>query len=118
MRMWLVDPRIMCRQHLLGEHVELHMLIGSLRKGISVQGYIDDGLVDLLQIQSRHDELVGEMQRRGYNHKSPTKGHKTQVRERYHRNTGSVDKLVNVRELARRCDECLRLQTIGGYECE
>lgn len=118
MRMWLVDPRIMCRQHLLGEHVELHMLIGSLRKGTSVQGYIDDGLVDLLQIKSRHDELVVEMKRRGYNHKSPTKAYKTQVRKRYHRNTGSVDTVANVRELARRCDECLRLQIIGGYECE
>ena len=25
MRMWMVNPRIMCRQHLLGEHVEIHM---------------------------------------------------------------------------------------------
>lgn len=25
MRMWMVDPTIMCRQHLLGEHYELHV---------------------------------------------------------------------------------------------
>ena len=24
MRMWLVDPKFMCNQHLLGEHVEMH----------------------------------------------------------------------------------------------
>ena len=23
MRMWMVNPKIMCRKHLLGEHVEL-----------------------------------------------------------------------------------------------
>jgi Pyrimidine dimer DNA glycosylase len=40
MRMWLVDPRLMCSQHLLGEHVELHMLVGSLnRKKTSMAFY-------------------------------------------------------------------------------
>lgn len=33
MRMWLVPPSHMCRKHLLGEHVELHMLLGTLKKG-------------------------------------------------------------------------------------
>lgn len=30
MRMWMVDPKIMCRKHLLGEHLELHMLAGCI----------------------------------------------------------------------------------------
>jgi hypothetical protein len=30
MRMWMVPPKVMCRKHLLGEHVEIHMLAGSL----------------------------------------------------------------------------------------
>ena len=30
MRMWGVDPKQMCRQHLLGEHVELHMQAGAV----------------------------------------------------------------------------------------
>lgn len=38
MRMWNINPRYMCRKHLLGEHVETHMLVGSLRKEKSVQG--------------------------------------------------------------------------------
>ena len=33
MRMWMLPPAGMCRKHLLGEHVELHMLLGSLRRG-------------------------------------------------------------------------------------
>ena len=36
MRMWLVPPSHMCRKHLLGEHVELHMLLGTLKKGKSI----------------------------------------------------------------------------------
>jgi len=28
--MWMTPPAGMCRKHLLGEHVELHMLLGQL----------------------------------------------------------------------------------------
>jgi hypothetical protein len=65
MRMWLVDPKTMCRNHLLGEHVELHMLAGCLEKKKSIKAYIDKGLVDLGLITKRHDELVSEMKIRG-----------------------------------------------------
>ena len=71
MRMWMVDPAKMCRQHLLGEHVELHMFVGTFRKGVRVEGYLSDNLLEPESIQSRHDELANEMERRGFNHKSP-----------------------------------------------
>ena len=32
MRQWMVDPRLLCRKHLLGEHVENHMFIGTLKR--------------------------------------------------------------------------------------
>jgi hypothetical protein len=28
--MWMVDPRIMCRNHLLGEHAEIHMFVWNI----------------------------------------------------------------------------------------
>lgn len=71
MRMWMVDPAIMCRKHLLGEHVELHMFVGSFKKGISIDGYINNNLLELKEVNNRHDTLADEMVRRGYNHKSP-----------------------------------------------
>jgi hypothetical protein len=43
MRMWMVWPELMCRKHLLGEHVEIHMLLGALNKGHRVQGFINKG---------------------------------------------------------------------------
>ena len=39
MRMWMVDPRGMCNKHLVGEHLELHMFVESLRKKMNLGGY-------------------------------------------------------------------------------
>lgn len=68
--MWDIDPRLLCRKHLLGEHLEMHMFAGSIQKGISIQGYLDNGLVNPFSITLRHDLLAEEMVRRGYNHQS------------------------------------------------
>jgi hypothetical protein len=73
MRMWMVDPAIMCRQHLLGEHRELHALYGVFSKRMSwdLSGYIRNNLIEPISLWHRHDELVAEMEARGYNHRSP-----------------------------------------------
>ena len=71
MRMWMVDPAILCRQHLLGEHLELHMFVGTINKGHSLWGYVNNNLCDPSSIISRHDALVKEIEKRGYNHQSP-----------------------------------------------
>ena len=102
MRMWLVDPRLMCSQHLLGEHVELHMLVGSLNRGKNIAGFLRDGLVELRSIRRRHEELVVEMQRRGFRHQSPLPAFDR-------RRAGSVDPVANLKELARRCHDCRAL---------
>ena len=65
MRMWMVPPRRMCRKHLMGEHVEIHMAVATLRLGRSVDGFLEKGLLELRSLKSRHDELAAEMLRRG-----------------------------------------------------
>ena len=99
MRMWLVDPRLMCSQHLLGEHVEIHMLVGSLNRKKNIDGFLRDGLVELRSIRRRHAELVIEMRRRGFRHHSP-------LPEFRPRQAGRVDAIANLKELARRCANC------------
>lgn len=69
--MWMVNPRGMCRQHLLGEHLETHMLRGTMAAGGSVAGYLQRGLLAPARLASRHEELVAEMERRGMQHRSP-----------------------------------------------
>jgi len=104
-RMWMVDPRCMCDQHLLGEHVELHMLAGTLARRRSIDGYIANGLLEPMSMQERHTRLVEEMTRRGFRHRSPLAevelGYLGEaVRE------ALVDTDSARRELARRCERC------------
>lgn len=70
-RMWMGNPKTMCRQHLLGEHKEIHQFVGTLKKKMRIQGYIDNNCVEIESIVKRHGELVSEMKSRGYNHNSP-----------------------------------------------
>jgi hypothetical protein len=67
-RMWMVDPVVLCNKHLIAEHHEIHMFIGMLKKGRSIQGYIDKGLVEVGSLFSRHECLVKEMLNRNMNH--------------------------------------------------
>lgn len=107
MRMWNVDPRAMCRQHLLGEHLEMHMFVGARRKKKSLQGYASAGLVDLRLLRQRHNELVHEMECRGYQHESPLpqRGSEPQA-------IGWVDSAGNFEQLRVRCASCRRLQDL------
>lgn len=98
----MTDPATMCRQHLLGEHLELHMFVGSINKGLSLQGYIDAGLVETASIAFRHEQLVQEMARRGFQHASPL----------YYTdslNQGQVPRDEARGELHRRCSRCAEL---------
>lgn len=106
MRMWNVDPSIMCRKHLLGEHLELHMFMGCIKKGKSIDGYIKKGLVELDNIIPRHDELAKEMINRGYKHNSrmpPVVINPLYLR--FHDN-GYIENKKSLEELLSRCREC------------
>ncbi len=54
MRQWLCDPKILCNKHLLGEHVEHHMFVGTLKAKKNVDGYVRN---NLLEISSLHDGM-------------------------------------------------------------
>ena len=71
MRMWGVDPKQMCRQHLLGEHVELHMQAGTILADRSLEGFYATGLIDSRLTVVRHAALVKEVEARDYQHHSP-----------------------------------------------
>lgn len=102
MRMWWVNPRLMCRRHLLGEHVEMHMFVGHIKLGRDLYGFVRKGLVDTSKIKSRHDALAKEMERRGYAHRSPL-DYEDELKQ------GRVDRVASAAELLRRCPECRSL---------
>jgi hypothetical protein len=108
MRMWMVEPRKMCRKHLMGEHVEIHMLIGSMRRGYSIQGYIDNNLLEISSISKRHNDLVTEMTKRGYNHKSDLDEIEVKELVKKYKQYESIkiDRVKSYNDLIGRCKEC------------
>lgn len=101
MRMWGVPTANMCRKHLLGEHVEMHMFVGAINKSKNIQGYIEKGLVDVQEIISRHDILAKEMIKRGYKHTSPLPNFRIDLTV-----TGEINVKENQQELNNRCEIC------------
>jgi len=74
MRIWDVEPAILCRSHLLGEHRELHGLWNILtlgRDGYSRHPETRRWEGKLAALYERHEALVIEMAARGYQHLSP-----------------------------------------------
>ena len=74
MRIWDVDPRLLCRQHLLGEHRELHGLWNILTLGKTGYSRHPETLRwvgRLGALYRRHELLAAEMERRGFAHRSP-----------------------------------------------
>ena len=74
MRIWDLPPRELCRKHLLGEHRELHGLWNILT--LDKAGYRRHPETrrwegKLAALFARHEQLVHEMTRRGYEHHSP-----------------------------------------------
>ena len=103
----MTDPKVMCKKHLLGEHVECHMFVGTLKKHISVDGYITGGLLDLDKLVSRHEELVKEMTRRDWSHYSEIGNFDAS----YVKGNPCINVEANLTDLRNRCTECRRLQS-------
>ena len=96
--MWNINPKLLCDKHLLGEHFEMHLFAGNIRKGRSIKGYIINGLVEVHNINNRHKVLADELLRRGFKHKIPLKIIKSRG--------GSVDIKRSINDLVKRCSEC------------
>lgn len=107
MRMWMVNPEYLCRKHLLGEHVECHMFAGTIRRGVSLAGYLRKGLFEPGELRLRHDILAVEMRKRGYSHKSPLiEFDKHLARYSIDLAHTHVSTTLNLIELQRRCPDC------------
>lgn len=115
MRMWMIDPKALCRQHLLGEHNEIHRHKHNFEKHHSIAGRISPiVLIEPENMGKRHDELAEEMLRRGYNHQSPYEQPDLSYyidEQRY----AKVDLEYNLKDLYERCPECrARREIING----
>ena len=71
MRMWMCNPKTLCRQHLLGEHGELHKFRHMFVKKRDMHTRMERNQIFPKHMKKRHDELADELLRRGYKHNSP-----------------------------------------------
>jgi hypothetical protein len=73
MRVWDVPSQELCRAHLLGEHRELHAIWTILtqdKTGYRNHPETKRWAGKQAALFNRHEELTGEMTRRGYRHRS------------------------------------------------
>ena len=99
MRSWDLSPERLCRQHLLGEHSELHALWAILTKGM--KGFSNHPETrrwrgKLRALYLRHEKLVREMKRRGYNHNSPLAVELATGRDRQDEYVDPLEEQVNI----------------------
>jgi hypothetical protein len=74
MRIWDIPPEKMCRQHLLGEHRELHALWSIITNNKKAYAHHPETMRwrgKLKALYLRHEALVDEMTKRGYKHHTP-----------------------------------------------
>lgn len=105
-RLWMIDPKIMCRQHLLGEHVECHMFAGCLNKGKSLKGYLNKNFFDPAALTERHNQLAEEIRLRGYTHNSPI--------SEYTGKANPINVSKSLADLLDRCVECRKRHNYFG----
>jgi len=73
MRIWDIAPSKLCRNHLLGEHRELHAIwsvITKNKKGYSRHPETLRWKGKLKALYLRHELLVKELEKRSYKHRS------------------------------------------------
>jgi len=114
MRMWMLDPKLMCRKHLLGEHVETHMFLGTFKKKIKVTGYLQNNLLEPRKVKKRHDQLAKEMLSRDYNHNSPLQLPVKLLAYLGDEVDWVIDEESAQKDLHARCLECKRMFEEGG----
>lgn len=109
MRIWDIDPRNLCRNHLLGEHAELHAIwsiIKNKKKGFNKHPETKRWKGKLKALYLRHQALVKEMEKRGYKHKTP-------LDKKSARGKIKQDKLLQTKKeqkviLKKRCPKCFK----------
>lgn len=109
MRIWDIDPELLCDRHLLGEHDEAHALwsiIVNGLKGWSNHPETKRWRGKLRALYLRHEKTSTEMEKRGFSHKSP-------LDERYATGQGLQDELLapieeQKRILSEKDQECAR----------
>ena len=99
MRIWDISPSKLCRNHLLGEHRELHamwVVITENKKRYSLHPETLRWKGKLKAMYLRHEQLVSEMTKRDYHHKSPLDKRKATGNEKQYDYVDSIERQIQI----------------------
>jgi len=103
-RQWLVEPREMCKQHLLGEHLEAHIFLSKMQKGYKLDGFRKGSMFfGASYVQYRHD-LIAEVLNQP--HKTPLLLQDLKVEKYPYIAPTSKDFEKSSNDLYGRCERC------------
>lgn len=106
MRMWMINPELLCNKHLLGEHGEIHKHRHNFVKKHNISGRIHPVVqIEPSSMKVRHDELAKEMLKRNMNHKSDYEQPDISYLSDNLR-LAKVDTNISKSDLIQRCEEC------------
>lgn len=107
MRMWMIDPRLLCNKHLIGEHGEIHKHLHNFIKKHKIDGRIYPIVqIEPSSMEKRHNELEKEMEIRfnkKYNspYKQPDISYLPIKQQK-----AIVDIKQSIQDLYNRCENC------------
>jgi hypothetical protein len=99
MRIWDIPPYKLCRNHLLGEHRELHAIWSILindKKGYSHHPETLRWKEKLKALYIRHNKITEEMIKRGYQHKSPLNSDLAVGKSNQNEFVDSIENQINI----------------------
>lgn len=109
MRMHMINPKMLCKNHFLGEHNEIHKHRHNFVKHHSIKGRVEpDPQIEPSSMGARHDLLVSDFARRGYIHASPYIQPDISYLPDHHR-LAKVDVYKSLCLLMDKCDKCREL---------
>lgn len=107
MRMWMVEPIILCNDHLLQEHTDCHDFVWKLNNGEDITAYLATNVLEVGSLQERHDFLANEMVSRRYIHMTPWPRYTVSAREIIKKfGDKKIDAYASLKELLGQCGEC------------
>lgn len=101
----MINPKKLCKNHLLGEHNEIHKMVGNIKLKRSISGFIKKNCIEPKSIKRRHTVLVKEMKRRGYNHRSNLSKFDLSYLPENDLNY-RINRKESIKDLKNRCDNC------------
>jgi len=65
MRMWMINPKLMCLKHILGEHAQIHRYYNPFSRHYNIDKRIQPiVMIEPQNMKKRHDRLEEELNRR------------------------------------------------------